>query len=119
MQPSEVIVAAETSPENPHNGVDIRLWNILGQGSSSIVCLRRKQVDDHGRPLIQRLHWAGVAEAGDMDRLIAYADSAKLSKFPILVFGRRLARKLTAHLPTYCYVDLVDSSILYHWRRAK
>lgn len=45
------------SPEDPLNGCDLRIWNLLGKGTADVLCFDVKQRGENGKPISNKYKW--------------------------------------------------------------
>ncbi|MDX2175409.1 MAG: glycosyltransferase [Candidatus Sumerlaeia bacterium] len=52
-----IVLLSDESHEDPVNGFDLRVWNLLAQGDAEHIVFRRKGIGSAGAPLAARLPW--------------------------------------------------------------
>jgi len=60
---TNIVVVSQQNPNDPLNGCDHRIWNLLSQGRASVLCFGQKEYAENGQLLTKKYEWQNIESA--------------------------------------------------------
>lgn len=123
-----IALFCDTLPDDPLNGNDLRIWNLLAEGEAVVFCASRREMDSAGRSLKTRLQWreavalSHLSDESELWREVSQALRSRtgdVAAVRLVAHGAAAAFRLPPEVRRHATCEITDSMGLYFWRRSK